>query len=116
MSNNLISEKSFHFALQAIDVYKLLIKKNEFILSKQFLRSSTSIGANVQESLAGYSRKDFSAKMSIASKEARETLYWIKLIEYSSIIEFNFEKLKNECERLIRILSSIVKTTQATLV
>ena len=115
MSNNLISEKSFHFALQAIDVYKLLIKKNEFILSKQFLRSSTSIGANVQESLAGYSRKDFSAKMSIASKEARETLYWIKLIEYSNSIDYDFENLKSECERLIRILSSTVKTTQATL-
>ena len=112
MKNNLISTKSFDFAIQSINIYKLLLTKNEYILSKQFLRSSTSIGANVQEGLGGYSKKDFAAKMSIASKEARETLYWIKLLEASNFIEFDFSNIKNECESLIRILTSIVKTCQ----
>lgn len=112
MKDNLISTKSFDFAIQSINIYKLLLSKNEYILSKQFLRSSTSIGANVQEGLAGFSKKDFAAKMSIASKEARETLYWIKLLEASNFIEFDFSNIKNECESLIRILTSIVKTCQ----
>ena len=112
MKDNLISTKSFDFAIQSINIYKLLLSKNEYILSKQFLRSSTSIGANVQEGLGGYSKKDFAAKMSIASKEARETLYWIKLLEASNFIEFDFSNIKNECESLIRILTSIVKTCQ----
>ena len=112
MKDNLISTKSFDFAIQSINIYKLLLTKNEYILSKQFLRSSTSIGANVQEGLGGYSKKDFAAKMSIASKEARETLYWIKLLEASNFIEFDFLNIKNECESLIRILTSIVKTCQ----
>ena len=78
MRENIIEEKSFNFALQSIQIYKLLITQNEYVLSKQFLRSSTSIGANVREASAGYSKKDFAAKMSIASKEARESLYWIQ--------------------------------------
>ncbi len=112
MKDNLINTKSFDFAIQSINIYKLLLSKNEYILSKQFLRSSTSIGANIQEGLAGFSKKDFVAKMSIASKEARETLYWIKLLEASNFIEFDFSNIKNECESLIRILTSIVKTCQ----
>ena len=75
MKENLIKEKSFDFALMAIDLYKLLHAKTEYTLSRQFLRSATSIGANVEEALAGYSRRDFAAKMSISSKEAREVFY-----------------------------------------
>lgn len=75
MKTNIIQEKSFSFAVKAIKIYKLLQENREFILSKQFLRSATSIGANVEEALAAISRKDFAAKMSISSKEARETLY-----------------------------------------
>ena len=112
MKENLIREKSFQFALASIQIYKLLIKQNEYVLSRQFLRSATSIGANVEEACAGYSRKDFAAKMSLASKEARETLYWIKLIEASDFITFDFTSIKTEAERLIRILTAIVKTTQ----
>lgn len=85
MKENLIKTKTFNFALKSIEVYKFLLIKNEYVLSKQFLKSATSIGANVEEADAGYSKKDFSAKMSIASKEARETLYWIKLIEAGKI-------------------------------
>ena len=116
MRENIIEEKSFNFALQSIQIYKLLITQNEYVLSKQFLRSSTSIGANVREAGAGYSKKDFSAKMSIASKEARETLYWIQLIESSNFIDFDFTSIKEECERLIRILTAIVKTSQLSLI
>ena len=115
MKENLIETKSFQFALNAIEIYKLLTKQNEYILSKQFLRSSTSIGANVREAGAGYSKKDFSAKMSIASREARETLYWIQLIESSNFISYNFSNFKNECESIIRILTAIVKTSQISL-
>ena len=112
MKENLVKEKSYAFALMAIELYKLLLSKNEYVLSKQFLRSVTSIGANVEEALAGYSKKDFAAKMSIASKEARETLYWLKLIEAGKFVEYDFTVLKVESERLIKILTSIVKTSQ----
>ena len=115
MKENLIKSKSFSFALNAVDLYKLLLSENEYVLSKQFLRSATSIGTNVEEALAGYSKKDFAAKMSIASKEARETLYWIKLIEHAKIIEYDFSEIKEESERLIRILTSILKTTQSNI-
>ncbi len=116
MKDNLIKEKSFEFALMAVELYKLLLSKNEYVLSRQFCRSATSIGANVEEALAGYSKKDFAAKMSIASKEARETMYWIKLIDAGTFVEnYDFAILSEECERLIRILTSIVKTSQSNI-
>ena len=115
MKENIVREKSFAFALTFIEVYKLLISKNEYVLSKQVLRSATSFGANVKEATAAYSSKEFVAKMSISSKEARETLYWLKLIEASNFIEFEFSKLKNEAEELIKLLTSIVKTAQQKL-
>jgi len=115
MKENLIKTKTFNFALKSIDVYKLLLASNEYVLSKQFLKSGTSIGANVEEADAGYSKKDFAAKMSIASKEARETLYWIRLIEAGKFIEYDFEKIKQECESIIRILTAIVKTSQSSI-
>ena len=92
-----------------------MISKNEYVLSKQVLRSATSIGANVKEATAAYSSTEFVAKMSLSSKEARETLYWLKLIEASNFIEFEFSKLKNEAEELIKLLTSIVKTAQQKL-
>ncbi|HLP55893.1 MAG TPA: four helix bundle protein [Fluviicola sp.] len=112
MKENLVLDKSYDFALKSMELYKLLLSKNEFVLSKQFFRSATSIGANVQEASAAYSKRDFAAKMSISSKEARETLYWIKLIEAGDFVNYDFSELKAESERLIRILTSIVKTAQ----
>ena len=112
MKDNVIREKSFNFALKVIDVYKELLAVNEFVLSKQFLRSGTSIGANVEEATAAVSRKDFIAKMAIASKEARETLYWIKLIKYSKLTSLNLDDLILDIEELIRILTAIIKTMQ----
>ena len=80
-----------------------------------FLKSATSIGANVNEALAGIRKKDFIAKMSIASKEARETEYWIQLLKQSKIIETDFDKIESGCNELIKMLTAIVKTSQANL-
>lgn len=115
MKQSIVKTKSLAFAKQSIDLYKLLIENKEFVLSKQFLRSSTSIGANICEALAGQSKKDFIAKMSISSKEARETLYWIELIEYSNFIIYDNTSLKNNCLELISMLTAIIKTAQKNL-
>lgn len=115
MQDNLIRDKSFEFALASIELYKVLVARQEYVLSRQFLRSATSIGANVEEALAGFSKKDFAAKMGIASKEARETLYWLKLMEAGKFAEYDVTKLKISCESIIRILTAIVKTTQTNL-
>lgn len=80
MAASVIQEKSFQFALQVIQLYRELQNEREYVLSKQLLRSGTSIGANVEEASAAQSRNDFIAKMSIASKEARETCYWLRLL------------------------------------
>lgn len=114
-TENLILDKSFEFSLLVIDLYKILINKNEFVISKQVLRSATSIGANVREASAAQSKKDFISKMSIASKEARETEYWLLLLDKSQIVENNYDSLLIKSAELIRILTSIVKTSQQSL-
>jgi four helix bundle protein len=80
MKENIIAVKTFDFSLSIISLYINLKKENEFIISKQLLRSGTSIGANVEEAIAAQSKKDFIHKMAIASKEARETKYWLRLL------------------------------------
>jgi four helix bundle protein len=90
-----------------------MLEQNEFILSKQVVRSETSIGANVEEATAGQSRKDFISKMAISSKEARETNYWLRLLRDSQLFEsIDYTNLINESEKIIKILTSIVKTSQ----
>lgn len=111
MRNNIIQDKSFQFALSIIDLYKVLISKNEYVLSKQLLKSGTSIGANIEEALAGQSRKDFLSKMSIAAKEARETRYWLNLLDRSQLIKFDYSFYHIQIEEIIKLLTSIVKTT-----
>lgn len=109
---SLIKTRTYEFALQIIDLYRTLISKNEYVLSKQLLKAGTSIGANVEEALAGQSRADFLSKMSIASKEARESNYWLRLIRDSKILEDRFiTTLIAESSEIIRMLTSIVKTT-----
>jgi len=110
---NIIQEKTFNFSLKSIELYKVLASKNEYVLSKQFLRSATSIGANVEESAAAQSKKDFISKMAIASKEARETKYWLRLLNHSQIIQYDYTYYLEEIEAIIRILTSIVKSAQA---
>jgi four helix bundle protein len=109
---SIIKKRTYEFALKIIDLYRMLISVNEYVLSRQLLKAGTSIGANVEEALAGQSRADFLSKMSIASKESRETNYWLRLIIDSKILEEHHVKpLIAESSEIIRILTSIVKTT-----
>ena len=85
--NNPVQEKSFAFAVRVVKLYKYMVdKKKEFTLSKQILRSGTSVGANIEEALGGYSKKDFRAKMSISYKEIGETKYWLRLLYKTDFI------------------------------
>jgi four helix bundle protein len=113
LNDKKIDARTFDFALQIIELYKYLNSKNEYILSKQLLRSGTSIGANVEEAQAAQSRKDFISKMSIASKEARESKYWIRLLEQSKYLNgFNHtDHVTKEINVIINIITKIVKTT-----
>ena len=114
IKDNLVQQKSYALALSVIALYRELLLKNEFVLSKQLLRAGTSIGANVEEALAGQSRADFLSKMCIASKEARETRYWLRLIRDSEFLPVaKVEPLLSESQSLINLLTSIVKTTSA---
>lgn len=108
-SDNVIQKKSFAFAVRAMKVYKhLSIEKKEFIVSKQFLRSATSIGANIEEAIGGQTRADFIAKLSISYKEARETKYWIRLLnEAGYFTEKEAESLLNDIEEILRIIAKI---------
>ncbi|MBC35794.1 MAG: four helix bundle protein [Bacteroidetes bacterium] len=111
-SNNLIQEKSFRFAVKSVYAYKELINvKREYVLSKQFLRSSTSIAANIEEALGAQSSKDFLSKISISYKETRESLFWIKLLMETSYLDKNLsEELRNDARELLRIIGSIQLT------
>ncbi len=104
-------EKSYRFALTIIDLYKRLEKNREYVISKQLLRSGTSVGANVVEASAAESRKDFTHKMAIASKEARESKYWLQLLSESDLApDIDVSTELEVVEELIRLLTSIVKT------
>ena len=116
MKDNIILDKSFEFAIRVVKLYKHLCdEKKEYVLSKQLLRSGTSIGANINEAQAGQSKADFIAKMSIASKEARESKYWIGLLiktDYLNKDDKYVETLVKEIDEIVRIVTSIVKTGQ----
>ncbi|MBW4473869.1 MAG: four helix bundle protein [Stenomitos rutilans HA7619-LM2] len=115
MAESIIQKKSFEFSLEVIQLYKRLQGQREFVLSNQLLRSGTSIGANVEEASAGQSRKVLWAKMCIAAKEARETRYWLRLLQASQLVEVDLNSELSRVEELIRLLTSIVKTTRKTL-
>jgi len=114
MSNNIIVDKSFDFAVKIVNLYQtLVIEKREYILSKQIVRSGTSIGANVKEGIKGYSKADFKYKMSIALKEANETEFWLELLLKTKIIEDNqySKTMISECKEICRILEKIVRNS-----
>ncbi|OAN63052.1 four helix bundle protein [Balneola sp. EhC07] len=113
--DNLIQQKSFDFSLSIIQLYISLKKEREYVLSKQLLRSGTSIGANIEEAIAAQSRKDFIHKMSISSKEARETAYWLKLLQKSDLTNIDVSLYLNEIDQIIRIITSIIKTSQSSI-
>ncbi len=115
MKDNPIKERSYKFAISIIKLYKRVQATNEYIISKQLLRSGTSIGANIEEAIAAQSKKDFLHKMSIASKEARETSYWLRLLKDSNLINFSIDEYLNEINQIIKIITRIVKTTSENL-
>ncbi len=117
MKNNVIKDKSFNFAIRIVKLYKYLSEnKNEFVLSKQILRSGTSIGANVNEALQGQSKKDFLMKMNISLKECSETKYWLELLYAAEYIDNKImQSVYDDCIEIEKILTSIVKTTKTNL-
>ncbi len=113
--NGIIESKSKKFAVRIINLYKYLVsEKKEYVMSRQILKSGTSIGANVKEGEYGQSAADFISKMSIALKEAAETSYWLELLkETDYITQEQFESINSDCTELIKILTSIIKTTKS---
>jgi len=116
LKENVILDKSFDFAVRIVNLYKYLSStKKEYVLSKQLLRSGTSIGANINESQAAQSRNDFISKLSIASKEAKESKYWIDLLvktDYLDINDKHTQTLLIDIEEIVKLLTSIIKSTQ----
>ena len=112
--DNILVDKSFSFAVQIVNLYKYLCSdKKEFVLSKQLLRSGTSIGANISESQDAQSTNDFISKLSIALKEARESKYWIELLkETEYLTKKESDSLVNDLIELIKLLVTIIKTTK----
>lgn len=115
MKENLIQNKTFEFSKNIIVLYIELKNKKEFVLSKQLLRSSTSIGANVEEAIAGQSKKDFLNKITISLKEARETKYWLRLLAETNLVNLSLTEYLSEIESIINILTKISKTTSNNL-
>jgi four helix bundle protein len=113
LKTSIVNEKSYAFALRIIAVARWLRERREDEIASQVLRSGTGIGSNVEEALAGISRADFVVKMGIASKEARETHYWLRLLRDSKTVPASkITPLLNESLELIRILTAIVKTAK----
>jgi four helix bundle protein len=114
MKANVVKDKSFAFALRVVKLTKYLqSEKNEFVLSKQVLRSGTAIGALVREAEHAESKADFVHKMTIGLKEANETLYWLELLHQSGyIVDQSFESIRTDSEELVKLLVSIVKTSK----
>jgi len=117
MKENLLGTKSYRFALRIINLQKFLVQEHrEYTLSKQILRSGTSIGANVEESIHAQSKLDFIHKLSIAQKEASETNYWLRLlVDGGYLTRMQAESMLNDCEEIQRLLTASIKTTKANL-
>ena len=113
-ADNTIQTKSYAFALRIVKLYRYLCdEKKKYVLSKQIVRSGTSIGANGEEAIGGQSNKDFLSKMSIAYKEARETHYWLRLLRDSDILDVKpAESIIEDCEELLKLSGSIIRTTK----
>ena len=115
--DNVVQIKSYVFAVNVVKTYKQLCdKKKEFVLSKQLLRSGTSIGANIEEAIGGQSDKDFYAKLTIAYKEARETHYWIRLLTDTKYLsKEESQSLLSNLDELLKIIGSIQKTMKTKI-
>ena len=114
MKTNIIKDKSFKFAVDVVNLYKDLAgNKKEFVMSRQLLKSGTSIGANVREAEFAQSKRDFTSKMSISLKEANETDYWLDLLQATGFLDDKqYEVYKPKSQEMLRLLVSIVKTSK----
>ena len=114
MANNTLKDKSLLFAVRCVNLYKLLCdERKEFVLSKQMLRSGTSIGANISEALCAESNKDFIHKLHIAYKEANETQYWFEVMLKSNLInDIEYTSINNDLAEILVLLTSIIKTSK----
>ncbi|MFT5386305.1 MAG: four helix bundle protein [Saprospiraceae bacterium] len=117
MKENITTQKSYAFALKTVGVCRLIMKEHkEFVLSKQLLRSATSVGANIAEAQSGQSLKDFVSKLSISYKEANESHYWIRLLRDSELMEYKIaQAMLHDCNELLKIIGSIIKTCKAKI-
>lgn len=116
MSENVVKNKSFAFAIRIVNFYKILIERKEFILSKQLVRSGTSVGANVREAVNAQSKADFIHKLSISQKECDESIYWLELLKATDYInEMEFTSMNDDAVELLKIIRSIIITTKGKL-
>jgi len=117
MRDNIIKTKSFAFAIRIVKLYKYLTEnKKEYIISKQLLRSGTSVGAMVRESEFAESKPDFIHKLSIAQKEINETIYWLELLNETDFIEsVEFKSINNDAIEIIKLITSIIKSTKSNI-
>ncbi|RYJ37955.1 S23 ribosomal protein [Flavobacterium anhuiense] len=117
MSESIVKTKSFELAVRGVNFYKWLVaERKEFIMSKQFLRSVTSVGANVREAVNAQSKPDFIHKLSISQKECDESMYWLEiLIATNYISNAEFESIHKQCEEVLKIIKSIIITSKKKL-
>lgn len=117
LKENVLKDKSYVFALEVIKVYRHLSEKQrEFVLSKQLLRSGTSIGANIEEADGAQSKRDFLHKVSISFKEAKECKYWLRLLKDGQLLESSdADSLLIQLDELLKIMTAIIKTTKANI-
>ena len=115
--NNIIEEKSFEFSVRIVNLYKhLTTNRQEFIMSKQLLRSGTSIGANISEAQQAQSQMDFLSKMSISLKESYESDYWLRLLHRTEYLnEEEYKSIISDCRSITRLLVSIIKSTKSKI-
>jgi len=118
MSESIVKTKSFELAIRGVNFYKWLVsEKKEFVMSKQFLRSVTSVGANVREAVNAQSKADFIHKLSISQKECDESMYWLEiLIGTNYISKAEFESMHNQCAEVLKIIKSIIITSKRKLI
>ena len=117
MRKNIVKDKSFGFAIRIVKLYKFLkTDKKEYVLSKQLLRSGTSVGAMVREAEHAETKKDFIHKMAIAQKEINESIYWLELLKETDYLKTSeFENLHNEAIQIIKLITSIIISTKANI-
>jgi four helix bundle protein len=118
MSESIVKTKSFELAVRGVNFYKWLVaERKEFVMSKQFLRSITSVGANVREAVNAQSKPDFIHKLSIAQKECDESMYWLEILKETDFIStIEFDSIHNQCNEVLKIIRSILITTKKKLI